>query len=117
MVAVDLTVLVYDVTKQLPPSERFGLCTQMRRAAVSIPANVAEGQACGEDGRYIHHLRIAIGSLGELMTHVEITRRLELLAPAALTSLESLLTRVSQLLHGLLRSRRNKRIDPRGGAP
>ena len=52
-VAMDLTVLSYAIAKRLPPSERFELSAQIRRAAVSVPSNVAEGQSCGKTGRYI----------------------------------------------------------------
>ena len=80
---MNLAVVIYGVVKHLPPSEQFGLSSQIRRAAVSVPCNVAEGQACGEDGRYIHHLRVAIGSLGELSTQVEIAARLAHVAARA----------------------------------
>jgi four helix bundle protein len=108
-VAMELTVVVYELVKHLPADERFELSAQIRRAAISIPANVAEGQACGEDGRYIHHLRIAIGSAGELETHLELTRRLRLLSDQQLGPAELLIARVGQLLHGLLRNRLLKR--------
>ena len=81
----------------------------MRRSAVSVPSNVAEGQACGEDGRYIHHLRIALGSLGELSTQMEIARRLVMLPDAVTGKAEEHLARTGQVLHGLLRSRLKKR--------
>jgi four helix bundle protein len=74
--AMDLSLFAYELAKRLPPSERFELSAQMRRSAVSVPANVAEGQSSGRDGRYLNHLRIALGSLGELETEIEIARRL-----------------------------------------
>ena len=107
--AMNLAVVVYRVVKELPQSERFELSSQMRRAAVSVPSNVAEGQSGGEDGRYIHHLRVALGSLGELDTQLEIAARLAML-PAALTAeAEEHVARTGQVLHGLLRYRRRKR--------
>ena len=109
-VAMDLTVLVYEIVKNLPATERFELSSQMRRASVSVPSNVAEGQSCGVDGRYIHHLRLAIGSLGELATQVEIARRLRFLSDESVRNAEEHLARTGQLLHGLLRSRRRKKI-------
>ena len=108
-VSMDLSVLVYRAVKGLPDTERFELSAQMRRAGVSVPSNVAEGQACGEDGRYIHHLRIALGSLGELSTQTEIARRLAMLPTAVLADLEQTIARTGQVVHGLLRSRRRKR--------
>jgi four helix bundle protein len=64
---MSLAVVVYGVAKQLPATERFELAAQMRRAAVSVPSNVAEGQATGPGGRYRHHVRIALGSWAELV--------------------------------------------------
>ena len=112
-VAMDLAVAVYALAGRLPSCERFELSAQMRRAAVSIPANIAEGQGCGEDGRYIHHVRIALGSLCELATHLELGRRLALLSEADLKPAEQILGRTGQLLHGLLRSRRRKQAASR----
>src|SRR5688572_10798640 len=87
-VTIRLTERVYQSVIRLPATERFRLSAQMRRASVSVPSNIAEGQACGSDGRYIHHLRIACGSLGELGTHLEIARRLAMLPDAVLAELE-----------------------------
>jgi four helix bundle protein len=108
-VTIRLTERVYQSVIRLPATERFRLSAQMRRASVSVPSNIAEGQACGSDGRYIHHLRIACGSLGELNTHVEIARRLAMLPDSVLAELEEHLARTGQVLHGLLRSRLLKR--------
>lgn len=117
-VGTELAVLVYRLAARLPPEERYELNAQMRRAAVSIPSNVAEGQACGEDGRYIHHLRlrVAIGSLGELATQLELARRLHLLPEPDLGPVEACVARSGQLLHGLLRSRLLKRRRALAGA-
>src|SRR6186997_1236335 len=81
----------------------------MRRASVSVPSNIAEGQASGADGVYIRHLRIACGSLGELSTQVEIARRLSLMPQTQISDLEEHLARTGQVLHGLLRSRLERR--------
>ena len=111
--AMELGVLVYSVSSRLPPDERFGLTSQVRRAVVSVSANVAEGQSCGEDGRYIHHVRIALGSVGELSTVLELAVRLKLLGPADLQDVEQQLIKTRQLLFGLLRSLRNRRRSER----
>jgi four helix bundle protein len=76
---------------------------------VSIPANVAEGHAGGSAGRCIYHLRIALGSLGELQTELEIARRLAFLSDADLRGAFELSARVGQLLHGLLRAKKAQR--------
>ena len=115
-VAMTLTERVYAAAHALPITERFGLSSQMRRASVSVPANIAEGQSCGEDGRYIHHLRTASGSLGELSTHVEIALRLSMLPRTTVAELEEHMARSGQVLHGLLRSRLQKRRRLAGSA-
>jgi four helix bundle protein len=109
-----LTVLVYGVAKQLPTTERFELAAQMRRAAVSVPSNVAEGQAFGRGGRYRYHVRIALGSWAELVTHLELIKSLHLLDPSRLVDLEAQLDKTGQLLHGLLRSLRMKAVAKAG---
>lgn len=73
--AKDLVILVYTFTRSLPDSEKFGLISQMQRAAVSIPSNLAEGQQRG-DKEFIHFVNIARGSLAELRVQLEITERL-----------------------------------------
>ena len=108
-VGMNLSVVIYGVVKSLPQTERFGLSSQMRRAAVSVPSNVAEGQSCGEDGRYIHHLRVALGSLGELSTQLEIASRLAMLPTALTSEAEEHVARTGRVLHGLLRYRLQKR--------
>ena len=73
--AMDLVMAAYDVAHQLPTTERFELAAQIRRAAVSIPSNIAEGQATGPGGRYRHHVRIALGSLAEGALAINGSRR------------------------------------------
>jgi len=74
--AMDLVVESYRLTKLLPKSETFGLAAQTQRAAVSIPANIAEGHGREHLGDYLRHLSIASGSLMELETHLLIMTRL-----------------------------------------
>jgi four helix bundle protein len=84
--------------------------SQVRRASVSVPSNVAEGQSFGTDGRYMHHLRIALGSIGELSTELEIAVRLNYLPAAEIEDVLRQLVRTRQLLFGLLRSIRRRRV-------
>ena len=74
--AMTLAESVYKVTTELPREERYGLCAQMRRAAVSIPSNIAEGEGRGEDGNMLHSLRVSYGSLRELETQTLLAQRL-----------------------------------------
>jgi len=93
---------VYVATRALPEDERFGLTSQMRRAAVSIPCNIAEGYGRGAKQEYIRYLRIARGSAAELGTQIMLCEDLgyHLDSPA----LNDHLARCRQLLNGLLRS-------------
>jgi four helix bundle protein len=108
--AMHLSLMVYDASRDFPADERFGLMSQVRRASISVPSNIAEGQSFGSDGRYLHHLRIAIGSIGELSTELELAVRLKYLPAARTGDLERQLVRTRQLLFGLLRSIRRRRI-------
>lgn len=74
--AMELVEQVYYLTRKFPKEELFGLTSQMRRAAVSIPSNIAEGHTREHRKEYLHHLSIVQGSLAELETHLEIATRL-----------------------------------------
>ena len=106
---MDLVVHVYRETERLPQSERYGLTSQMRRAAVSIPCNVAEGHARRSDGAYLNHIRIALGSQAELATEIEAAERLGFLSTDRVASLQAEIDRVRQMLHGLRRSLERRR--------
>ena len=79
-IGMDLVETVYDLTRGFPPDERYGLVGQMRRAAVSIPSNIAEGHARRYRKEYRQHLSVALASLAELETQVEIALRLQYIA-------------------------------------
>ena len=104
---MDLVVMVYEQACRLPTDERYGLAAQMRRAAISVPSNVAEGHAFRTSPKaYRRYVRVALGSLAELETQLELTIRLELLQQESTTGVRDCAKRTGQLLHGLLRSLR-----------
>ena len=74
--AMDLVVEIYRLCELLPTAERYGLISQMQRAAVSIPSNIAEGHARKSTGAFLNHLSIAAGSLAELETQLHLVQRL-----------------------------------------
>ena len=74
---IELCVEIYELVKQLPSSERFELSSQMRRSAVSVPSNVAEGHARRQPKPFLNHVHIALGSLAELETCLVIASRLK----------------------------------------
>lgn len=103
---------LYRLTTTMPDSERFGLISQLRRAAVSIPSNIAEGYARGTTADYLRHLRISRGSLAEVQTQLVISRDLKMLTSDAVV--EELAAEVDRVLQGLIRSLERKLLeDPR----
>jgi four helix bundle protein len=100
---IDLVEAIYKQTAQWPSTETFGLTSQVRRAAVSIPANVAEGQGRGNTQDFVRFLTIARGSLRETETHLVIASRLQFLNDQDFQQLRVLTEEVGRLLHGLTR--------------
>ena len=104
--AMALAKLVYIQTARMPPEERFGLVSQMRRAAISIPSNIAEGHARQSRADYLRFLRNARGSLAELSTQAELSQTLGLMTQE--TELFDLLSETDRVLQGLIRALENK---------
>jgi four helix bundle protein len=77
---VDLVTEIYRETQSFPPQEIYGLTNQLRRAAVSIPSNIAEGHAREQTGEFLNFISIAQGSLAEMQTQIEIAKRLKYLS-------------------------------------
>ena len=102
--AMDLAVSAHSLAGQLPPTHRFELASQMRRSATSIPSNIAEGHSQRGDRVFLQHVSIALDSLAELETQVEIAIRAKLLEESAARSLRIELARTGKLLHGLRRT-------------
>ena len=105
---VALAEAVYEATARFPASEAFGLTSQMRRAAVSVPANIAEGHARGTTGEFARSLRTSRGSLAELDTHIEIARRRRYLAAPVADALARRVEELRVMVNLLSRSVRGK---------
>ena len=99
-----LALEIYQATKEYPKEEIYGLTSQMRRSAVSIPCNIAEGYRRGHRKEYIQFLNMANGSCGELETLLALSFDLGLLAKDVFAELYSLQEEVSKLLNGLISS-------------
>jgi four helix bundle protein len=106
--AMDMVVSVYQATRQFPKDELFGLASQMRRSAVSVPSNIAEGQGRPTRALFSNFLGNAKGSLAELETQALIAQRLGYLA--ADSSLLSQISEVARLLNGLINSLKNRQL-------
>ncbi|MGA3046060.1 MAG: four helix bundle protein [Terracidiphilus sp.] len=106
--AIELTTETYKLTAAFPKEERFGLTNQMRRAAVSIASNIAEGFGRATRGEYIQFLGHARGSCSELETQLVIAGNLRFGSSPNLETSEALRHNVSRLLSGLMKSLRTK---------
>jgi four helix bundle protein len=115
--AMDLVTAIYQLTTDFPKHELYGISSQMQRAAVSIPANIAEGHDRDSTKEYLRHLAIAVGSLAELETLISITLRLKYIAPSTHDSLDGECRLLGRMLRNLQRSLRAriKRLDQEKG--
>ena len=99
--AMELAFGVYETTKAFPKEEMYGLTSQLRKAAVSIPSNIAEGQGRRSDGAFHRHLSIARGSLSEMETQLLLSVRFGYIDAARLSSLLEAAGEVGRLINGL----------------
>ncbi len=106
--SIDLVERVYQITNSFPKEEMFSLTSQIRRSAISIPSNVAEGFGRKSTLDYIHFLHIARGSLYELQTQFEISNRVKYLSENDLKSTIEECKEVEKMLNGLIASLANK---------
>ena len=109
--AMELVVECYSAAQAFPRAEVYGLTSQLRRAAVSVPSNIAEGNGRASLGDYLRHLSIANGSLMELETHIRVARRLGYLSEAQESQVLGVSRQVGRLLGALIRRLRS------GGVP
>ena len=102
--AMDFDEVVYSITREFPDDERYGLTSQIRRAAVSIPSNIAEGYGRKSDGDYSRFLSIAQGSLAEVETQLILAVRLKFLAREETVPVWESLQEIARMLTGLKKS-------------
>jgi len=100
--SMDLVERVYRLTARFPRSEQWGLTSQMRRAVISVPSNIAEGYGRQATGEYRHHLSIGRGSLLELETQVLLSNRLKYLQPSDAESMITEIEQISKMLATLI---------------
>ncbi len=105
--ADEVAILVYRVTAGFPKEELFGLTSQLRRAAVSIPSNIVEGCASDSEADYLRFLNIAFGSLRELHYQLNLSKRLGFLPNEDSSLLEPTVVETEKVLNGLIRALRD----------
>jgi len=106
--ADDVAILVYRATLTFPKEEIYGLTSQMRRAAVSVPSNIVEGCSRQSESEYLRFIEIAFGSLRELHYQLGLSKRLGYAAEFdSLTILQEKVIETEKVLNGLIRSLRN----------
>lgn len=113
--AMDLVAGIYEATDNFPKREVYSLTDQIRRAAVSIPSNIAEGQAHFNNGEFLHFLRHARGSLAELETQLLIARRQKYATDAQIEIFSIQIAELGRILNGLINSVTEKRAAAPAG--
>jgi len=106
--SIDLVKQIYAITSHFPKSEMFGLVSQQRRAAVSVPSNIAEGTARRSDKELIQFLYIGLGSISELETLIIISSEMDYIDNIAYQNCLSRIEKIRSMLLGLIRYLKNK---------
>lgn len=104
--SMELSRVVYRLTADFPGEEKFGLVSQMRRAAVSVPSNIAEGAARSSNNEFRNFLSIARSSLSELDTQLDLSEQLGLITEPSRREIDALLIRIDKMLYALYRSKK-----------
>ncbi|MEP1152167.1 MAG: four helix bundle protein [Balneola sp.] len=99
--SVELATVIYEATSEFPQEEKYGLISQMRRCAVSIPSNIAEGAGRSSDKEYSRFLEIAYGSSYELETQLTISHNLNLIAVEKFTELSNEINEIQKMIYSL----------------
>lgn len=102
--AHEMTLSIYKTTQQFPPEETYGLSIQLRRAAASVPANIAEGCGCNGNREFVYFLRIALRSASETEYHLLLARDLKYLDTNDYESANNRVTEVKRMLTKLIKS-------------
>jgi four helix bundle protein len=102
--AMSLVEACYALTEAFPAHECYGMTMQMKRAAVSIPSNLAEGHNRGSRQAFTNHVSIALGSQAEIETQLDLAVRLRFVQPAQAEPVQKLAAEVGRMLHGLIRA-------------
>jgi four helix bundle protein len=101
--SIEVVKEIYDITSKFPASEVYGLTNQMRRAAISIPSNIAEGQGRKSNNIFCQYLDVAIGSVGELETQLIISKEINYITTEQLDSMLTILDRIRKMARSLSR--------------
>jgi four helix bundle protein len=109
--SMNLVVLTYKITSQFPKEELFGLASQMRRAAVSIPSNIAEGHGRNSEKDLVRFLYFALGSASELETQILISQNLGFITDDAFSQISELNTEVIKMMGSLIRSKNIEKLE------
>ena len=104
--AMDIAEKIYLTTESFPADEKFGLISQMRRCAISVPSNIAEGAGRNTKREFVNFLHIAQGSLSELDTQLELSHRLKYIDNNTWDSLNNMFIEEDKIISGLIRSQR-----------
>ena len=107
--SINLVKLIYDLTQNFPKNEEYGLTSQIKRSAISVPSNIAEGSARAYKREFIQFLYVALGSLSELETQLYIAKELNFVNNIEYTE-EHIIT-VRKMLLGLIKNLKNKQVD------
>jgi four helix bundle protein len=101
--SIDLVLAIYELTEKFPPEEKYGLASQIRRSAISIPSNIAEGRYRGTKRNFVQFLTIAYGSGAELETQIEIAKRIKKTKNLDYSRVDILLEEVMKMLNVMIR--------------
>ena len=105
--SIELVVAIYDLTSNFPKEEIYSLTSQIRRASVSIPSNIAEGKGRGGVKEFVNFLHIALGSLFELKTQLFIALKLNYINDDEFSKIKQSITEIEKMLNSLIYNRKN----------